>query len=171
MVRAGISLYGCYPDGSDGADIAAGSRLQPVMSFATRVAQVRDLPAGSGISYGHTYITTRPTRIAVLPIGYEDGYLRDLSNKGEVLVHGRRAPIRGRICMNLCMADVTGIPGLRSVTRSCCWDGRERRRSPPTRLPAGWGPSAMRSCACSATTTAEFTLMGRDDPFTVERCP
>ncbi|MGB5232443.1 MAG: alanine racemase [Desulfoprunum sp.] len=112
MVRAGISLYGCYPDGSDGADIAAGSRLQPVMSFATRVAQVRDLPAGSGISYGHTYITTRPTRIAVLPIGYEDGYLRDLSNKGEVLVHGRRAPIRGRICMNLCMADVTGIPGV-----------------------------------------------------------
>lgn len=112
MVRAGISLYGCYPDGGTGEDVAAGARLQPAMSFATRVAQVRELPAGSGISYGHTYTTTRPTRIAVLPVGYEDGYLRDLSNRGEVLIRGRRAQVRGRICMNLCMVDVTGIGGV-----------------------------------------------------------
>lgn len=112
MVRAGISLYGCYPDGGTGDDVAAGARLHPAMSFATRVAQVRELPAGSGISYGHTYTTTRPTRIAVLPVGYEDGYLRDLSNRGEVLIHGRRAPVRGRVCMNLCMVDITGIDGV-----------------------------------------------------------
>jgi alanine racemase len=112
MVRAGISLYGCYPDGGASDGLGAGAGLQPVMSFVTRVAQVRDLPAGSGISYGHTYVTARPTTIAVLPLGYEDGYLRDLSNKGEVLIHGRRAPVRGRICMNLCMVDITEIPGV-----------------------------------------------------------
>lgn len=112
MVRTGIALYGCYPDGGSGENAVAGARLRPVMSFVTRVAQVKELPAGHGISYGHTFITSRPTRIAVLPVGYEDGYLRDLSNRGEVLVRGRRAPVRGRVCMNLCMVDVTGIDGV-----------------------------------------------------------
>jgi alanine racemase len=110
MVRAGIALYGYYPDGTAGPDDE--SRLKPAMTFSTRVIQVKDLPAGCGISYGHTYTTDRPTRIAVLPTGYEDGYLRDLSNRGEVLIRGQRAPIRGRVCMNLCMADVTDIAGV-----------------------------------------------------------
>ena len=82
------------------------------MTFSTRIIQVKDFPAGCGISYGHTYTTDRPTRIAVLPTGYEDGYLRDLSNRGEVLIRGRRAPVRGRVCMNLCMVDVTDITGV-----------------------------------------------------------
>ncbi len=112
MVRAGIALYGCYPDGGSGENTVAGARLRPVMSFVTRVAQVREVPAGYGISYGHTYTTTRPSRIAVLPVGYEDGFLRDLSNRGEVLVRGQRAAVRGRVCMNLCMVDVTGIEGV-----------------------------------------------------------
>jgi len=137
MVRAGISLYGCYPDGGTGDDLEAGARLQPVMSFVTRVAQVRDLPAGSGISYGHTYVTTRPTRIAVLPLGYEDGYLRDLSNRGEVLIHGRRAPIRGRICMNLCMADVTEIPGV-EVGDEVVLLGRQKEAEITADEIAGW---------------------------------
>jgi len=112
MVRAGIALYGCYPDGGSGVPNITGARLKPVMSFVTRVVQVKELPAGHGISYGHTYTTTRPTRIAVLPAGYEDGYLRDLSNRGSVLVRGQRAPVRGRVCMNVCMVDVTGIDGV-----------------------------------------------------------
>ena len=113
MVRAGIALYGYYPDGTTGPDDGEeDEKLQPVMSFTTRVIQIRDLPAGSGISYGHTYTTDRPSRIAVLPTGYEDGYLRDLSNRAEVLIRGRRAPVRGRVCMNLCMVDVTDIAGV-----------------------------------------------------------
>lgn len=79
------------------------------MTFKTRVLQVKTVGAGTGVSYGHTYITTKETKIAVLPIGYEDGLARSLSNKGEVLIHGKRVPIVGRICMNLCMVDVSDI--------------------------------------------------------------
>jgi alanine racemase len=109
MVRCGISLYGYYPEGRESHD---SDELRPVMSFTTRVLQVKKIPAGSGVSYGHTYITKRPTSLAVLPVGYDDGYSRKLSNCGEVLIHGKRAPIRGRVCMNLCMVDVTGIEGV-----------------------------------------------------------
>jgi len=84
------------------------------MSMRTRVVQVKTLPAGSGISYGHTYRTTEATRVAVLPIGYEDGFTRALSNRAEVLIGGRRAPVRGRVCMNMCMVDVTAINGVRA---------------------------------------------------------
>ncbi len=111
MVRCGISLYGCYPDGEKKR---ADDGLQPVMSFTTRVVQVKDIPEGTGVSYGSTYVTTRPTRLAVLPIGYEDGFSRQLSNCGEVLIRGRRAPVRGRVCMNLTMVDVTDIEGVTS---------------------------------------------------------
>lgn len=109
MVRCGIALYGYYPDGKRG-DTKEG--LRPVMSFTTHVLQVKDVPSGAGISYGHTFITTRPTRLAVLPVGYEDGFSRQLSNCGEVLIRGKRAPVRGRVCMNLCMVDITDIDGV-----------------------------------------------------------
>ena len=109
MVRCGIALYGYYPEGRK--DIPEQG-LRPVMSFTTRVVQIKTIPAGQGISYGHTYVTTQPTRLAVLPVGYEDGFSRQLSNCGEVLIHGRRAPVRGRVCMNLCMVDITDIEGV-----------------------------------------------------------
>ena len=112
MVRPGISLYGYYPDAKAGADRARGERLRPAMSFTTRVIQVKTVPAGSGVSYGHTYITPSETCLAILPVGYEDGYLRSLSNRAEVLIKGHRAPVRGRICMNMCMVDITGIEGV-----------------------------------------------------------
>ncbi len=112
MVRPGISLYGYYPDGEEGLRRAGGEKLIPAMSFTTRVLQVKTLPAGAGVSYGHTYITPSAARLAILPVGYEDGYLRSLSNRGEVLIRGRRAPIRGRICMNMCMADISDIEGV-----------------------------------------------------------
>ncbi len=104
MVRCGISLYGYYPDGRTPDN---PGELLPVMSFKTKVLQVKELPKGAGVSYGHTFVTKRQTKIAVLPVGYEDGYSRKLSNCGEVLIRGKRAPIRGRVCMNLCMVDVT----------------------------------------------------------------
>lgn len=107
MVRAGIALYGCM---AGEGDWAGQDQLKPVMSFKTRIIQVKNVPAGSGISYGYTYVTDRPSRLAVLPIGYNDGYLRILSNRAEVLVRGQRAPQRGRICMNVTMIDVTDIP-------------------------------------------------------------
>ncbi len=112
MVRPGISLYGCYPDAlpARAQSAAPGLELQPVMRFATRVIQVKELEKGSGISYGHTYVTRRKSRIAVLPVGYADGYLRKLSNRAEVLIGGRRAPVRGRVCMNATMVEVTDLP-------------------------------------------------------------
>ena len=114
MVRAGISLYGYYPDGEQGVEGAAGERLRPAMQFNSRVLQVKTVEAGTGVSYGHTYVTDKKTTIAVLPVGYEDGLSRSLSNKGEVLIHGRRAPIIGRICMNLCMVDVSAIESVQA---------------------------------------------------------
>ncbi|MDP3480714.1 MAG: alanine racemase [Desulfoprunum sp.] len=114
MVRAGIALYGYYPDGTRGPEGEQERRLMSAMTFTTQVIQLKDLPAGSGISYGHTFTTDRPTRIAALPVGYEDGYLRDLSNRGAVLIRGQRAPIRGRVCMNLCLVDVTDIAGVQA---------------------------------------------------------
>ena len=112
MVRPGISLYGYYPDGRAGQERAFGERLVPAMSYVSQVLQVKTVPAGTGVSYGHTYITPCESRLAIIPVGYEDGYFRSLSNRGEVLIRGCRAPIRGRICMNICIADVTGIHGV-----------------------------------------------------------
>ncbi|MBU2539382.1 MAG: alanine racemase [Proteobacteria bacterium] len=108
FVRPGISLYGCYP--TDWLHQDSALDLRPAMRFMTRVLQVKEIPAGQGVSYGHRYVTEHPTRLAVLPVGYDDGYLRRLTGKCEVLLAGKRAPIRGMICMNACMADVTDIP-------------------------------------------------------------
>jgi len=105
MVRPGITLYGCSPYGDE-----ALPELRPVMRFVSRVAQVKDVPAGYGISYGHTYVTQRPSRLAILPVGYANGYLRKLSNRGEVLIHGRRVPLCGNVCMSACVADITELP-------------------------------------------------------------
>lgn len=116
MVRLGISQYGFWPSretqvsyqlqqGTTGAET-----LQPLLTWKTRVGQVKPIPADSFIGYGCTYQVTRPSRLAILPIGYSDGYDRRLSNRGHVLIRGRRAPIRGRICMNLTMVDITDIP-------------------------------------------------------------
>lgn len=114
LVRVGIGLYGLWP--SREAMVSALERgikvrLRPVLSWKTRVAQVKALPEGAYVGYGCSYRTTRATRLAVLPIGYHDGYDRRLSNTGHVLIRGRRAPLRGRVCMNMCMADVTDIRG------------------------------------------------------------
>jgi len=108
MVRAGIILYGYYPSPNVHRDIP----LEPVMSVRTKVQYVKTVPAGETISYERTYTTWRPTVVATLPIGYGDGYRRALSNKGQVLIAGKRAPILGRVCMDQIMVDVTEIPNV-----------------------------------------------------------
>ncbi|MBI4726979.1 alanine racemase [candidate division TA06 bacterium] len=116
LARIGIGLYGLWPSRETMVSLKEqGSefRLEPVMSWKTRVAQVKMVPAGSYIGYGCTFRVSRRTKIAVLPVGYYDGYDRKLSNTAYVLIKGKRAPIRGRVCMNLCMADITDIPGVR----------------------------------------------------------
>jgi alanine racemase len=107
MVRAGISLYGLYP--SDEVD-QSKITLRPAMSLKARVIHLKTVPAGSAISYGMTHITEKPTKIATIPIGYADGYNRRLTNRGTMLVNGVRAPIVGRVCMDLTMLDVGHIP-------------------------------------------------------------
>lgn len=109
MVRPGIALYGCYPEGEPHLELGGGKQLEPAMRFLTKVIQVRTVPPGTGLGYGQTFVTGRRTCLAVLPVGYEDGYLRCLSNRAEVLIHGRRVPVVGRVSMNLTLVDITDI--------------------------------------------------------------
>jgi alanine racemase len=109
MVRCGIALYGLRP--SD--EVEPAVPLRPALTLKSRLARVRTLPAGASISYGRTYITDKPTRVALVPVGYGDGYHRILSNRGTVLIHGRRAPIVGRVCMDQFVVDVSHIPTVR----------------------------------------------------------
>jgi len=115
MVRIGIGSYGLWPSRetlvSAQREHGGGPKLQAVLSWKTRIAQVKWVDAQAYVGYGCTYRTTRRTRLAVLPVGYCDGYDRGLSNSGRVLVRGRRAPVLGRVCMNMTMVDVTDIDG------------------------------------------------------------
>ena len=109
-VRAGISIYGLYP--SDEVNKFAVA-ITPVMSLKSHVAFIKDVEPGTAISYGGTFVAEHRMRIATIPVGYGDGYPRSLSNKGYVLIRGRRAPITGRVCMDQFMVDVTDIPDAR----------------------------------------------------------
>ena len=105
MVRPGIMLYGVYPS----PEMASQISLKPVLMWKTQILQLKKVPPESSISYGQTFITKRESMIATLPIGYADGYQRSLSNRGQILVRGQRAPVVGRVCMDLTMIDVTDI--------------------------------------------------------------
>lgn len=109
MVRPGIMLYGYHPAGRPDHSID----LRPALSLQALVAQVKAVPAGFRIGYGSTYVTPEPTTVATLPVGYADGYSRHLSSLGEVLIHGLRAPVLGRVCMDMLMVDVGHIPGVK----------------------------------------------------------
>ena len=105
LVRPGISLYGSHPFPS-----CRARALRPVMRWTTRLIRIQAVPAGTGVSYGHTFVTQRPSRLGTLPVGYADGLDRNLSNIGEVLIRGHRAPLVGHVCMGLCVIDLTDIP-------------------------------------------------------------
>ena len=105
MVRAGITIYGIYPS----EEMRRDKDLKPVMQLKSHVAHVKTVPAGTPVSYGGTFVTSRKTRIATIPVGYGDGYPRSLSSRGYVLISGKKAPILGRVCMDQFMVDVTGM--------------------------------------------------------------
>lgn len=106
LVRPGIMLYGSYPSPAFQSLV----QLKPVMTLKTRIHFLKRVPPGTRISYGGTFTTKRESLVATLPIGYADGYSRHLSNHGEVLIHGKRAPVVGKVCMDFIMVDVTDIP-------------------------------------------------------------
>jgi alanine racemase len=113
MVRLGIALYGFWPAPAVQRASAGKLTLRPVMAWKTRVATVKEVGCGCHIGYNGSYVTTRASRIAVLPLGYYDGYSRSLSNLGQVLVHGQRVPVCGRVSMNLMSIDVTDVPAVK----------------------------------------------------------
>ena len=105
-VRAGLSLYGYRPAPWVGTD----DELRPVLSLRARVARLLDVERGATVGYGRTWAATRPSRIALVMCGYADGYRRGLGNRAHVLLRGRRAPVVGRVAMDMCMVDVTAVP-------------------------------------------------------------
>jgi alanine racemase len=105
MVRPGLIMYGLYPR----LDLVKRLNLKPALKLKSKIVYIKSVPKGRSISYGRTYATTRATKIATIPAGYGDGYSRHLSNKAHVLVRGSRAPIVGRVCMDMCMVDVGHI--------------------------------------------------------------
>ena len=108
LVRPGISLYG----GLTGTPFEQSVPQRPVMSFLSQVAQLKGVPEGEGISYAHRFVTSCPSLLAAVPVGYADGYNRRLTNCGEVLIRGRRAPVAGTVCMDWILVDVTALPGV-----------------------------------------------------------
>lgn len=117
LVRIGISLYGLWSIEQDGLIVKKLHRnfnLKPALSWRTKIVQVKAVEKGAAVGYGRTYYTKKKMKLAVLPVGYWEGYDRKLSNTGEVLIRGKRCPIRGRICMNLTMVDVTHIRTVRA---------------------------------------------------------
>ncbi len=119
MVRAGIILYGSY------SQFQNVLPLKPVMSLKARIGSVKKLGPGKNVSYGRTFTTQRETAVATLPLGYGDGFNRLLTNRGEVLVKGRRAPVIGTICMDQCMIDITDIKGECSIGEEVVILGRQ----------------------------------------------
>ncbi len=106
MVRPGLVLYGIFPS----SNVTKGVDLKPVMSFKTRTINLKNLDSGNTVGYGRTFNIPKPTKVATIPIGYKDGFSRNFSNLGKVLVNGKYASIIGRVCMDRCFIDVTNIP-------------------------------------------------------------
>jgi len=142
VVRIGLALYGIVPEGLTVAagHAAAAAGLRPVLSLRARPVRVADLPAGTGISYGPTFVTERPSRIATLPLGYADGWPRSLTNKAQVLVRGGRVPTVGTVAMDAIMVDVTDVPGdLVTVDDEFTLIGRQGQEAIEATEVAQWG--------------------------------
>ena len=121
MVRPGLALYGYYPAQElKGLD---GPGLEPVMTVKSRIAAVRALPKGSYVSYGRSARLELDSLLAVVPVGYGDGYFRSLSNRMVMRIHGAECPIVGRVCMDMCMVDVTDVPGVQAGDTAVVYDG------------------------------------------------
>jgi alanine racemase len=115
MVRYGIVMYGLWASKNHKRHVVLGRQnieLSPVLQWKTRVAQVKDVPPGGAVGYSGTHVANRPIRLAVLPVGYADGFDRGLSNRGEVIIRGRKCPMIGNVCMNVCMVDASAVPSV-----------------------------------------------------------
>lgn len=143
MVRQGITLYGLHPAHM----IDCYKDFEPVMTVKTKVAFVKELPAGETIGYGRTYTLTRKSVIATVPLGYADGISRRLSNKGYMLINGEKAPIIGRVCMDQTMLDVTDIPGVKLGDEVTVFGGREL----PMELVAEWADTICYEIVCAVS--------------------
>jgi len=142
LVRPGIATYGHWPSTETYATALSGGtsfvpELRPALSWRARIAQIKDVPADQYVGYGRTYRTTHDSRIAVLPVGYFEGYDRRLSNIAYVLIEGRRAPVRGRVCMNMIMVDVTHIADV-TVDSVATLIGRDGDENVSPEQLAGW---------------------------------
>lgn len=143
LVRVGLVAYGVRPPHD-----AARFALAPVMSLRSRLVQVRDLPAGASISYGRTFVTARPSRIGVVPVGYGHGYSWLLSNRGQMLVRGRRVPILGRVTMDLTMVDLTGIPDVEAGDEVVLF-GEQEGAAIPVEEVAAWSETLPYEVMCT----------------------
>lgn len=117
MVRLGLAMYGLPPV----PGVREAVSLRPVMSLKTRLMQIKRVGPGAGVSYGHTFVTARPSVIGILPVGYADGYRRGLQHGGEVLIRGCRAPVVGAVCMDLTMIDLTEVAGAQVGDEVVLW--------------------------------------------------
>lgn len=147
MVRSGITTYGLYPSDEVPGE---GIRLMPAMQWKSVISYIKEVPAGTSISYGGTYICREPMRVATVPVGYADGMKRDLSNKGRVLVHGTYAKILGRVCMDQFMIDVTSIPQA-AIGDEVTIVGRDGEKQIPVEEIAGLSHSFNYEFVCSIT--------------------
>lgn len=155
LVRSGIALYGIWPSESTrhlASQHAMRCDLRPVLSWKTRIAQIKSVPAGTAIGYGLSEMVKRQSRIAVIPVGYSDGYDRKLSSEGEVLIAGHRCKIIGRVCMNMCMVDVSFVPNVELEQEVILLGETGRTRIPVERL-AAW------------TQTIPYEVLSRINPL------
>lgn len=145
LVRPGLSLYGAWS-----ADEPGAPKLRPVLSWKSRIVYLKDVDAGTPISYAGTFVTQRRSRIATAAFGYADGFRRSLSNKAQVLVRGRRVPEIGRVTMDMTMLDVTGVPGV-TVGDEVVLIGRQGDESIPVQELAKWLETSSYETLCGIT--------------------
>jgi alanine racemase len=144
MVRPGIMLYGGLPS----PDFESKIRLDPVMTFRARILQIRGFPDKTPLSYGRTYRTKGRQRIAIVSAGYGDGLLRSLSNRGRVLIKGQKAPIVGRVCMNMLLCDISDIEGVQPEDEALFLGAEDNDIITGDDL-AGWGDTISYEVFCS----------------------
>ncbi|TAL20312.1 alanine racemase [Patescibacteria group bacterium] len=159
LARIGLALYGLWP--SRETQVSAAERgvrlnIAPALAWKTIVAQVKEAAKGTPISYGLTATLRRRSKIAVIPVGYWDGFDRKLSNSGAILVRGQRAPVLGRVCMNMFMADVTDIPGVQAEDEVVLLGGQKNERISAEEI-------------ASKTGTINYEVVTRINPFICRR--
>ena len=153
MVRPGLLLYGIVPSGAPGSTAPRPNEFRPVLSFKARVAFVKDVAARRTISYGQTFTAPRPMKIATIGAGYADGFARHLSNAAQVLIHGQRCPVVGRVTMDQIMVDVSTLDGVASGDE-VAFIGRQRDAEVTASEMAQWAGTIAWEVLCGITKTA-----------------